>query len=96
MGRRILGVLVMARIALKHHYKDAAPLGIFPICNYGGLAVLHISDDGEQAICAWNFGNGYEGIRRHQIQHTYTGRAYVRKGGRRYYFGQIMRTNGGF
>lgn len=82
-------------ITLKHYYKNAAPVGVYAICNFGGLAVLDISDDEESAVCAWSYGDGYQNIRRHKIQHTYTGRAYIRKNGRRYYFDQIIRTNGG-
>ena len=79
---------------LKKQYENAAPVGVYPICNFGGLAILAIDDASEKAICAWSFGNGYENVRRHRIQYTYTGRAYIRKGGRRYYFDQIMRAGG--
>ena len=79
---------------LKNYYKDAAPVGVYPINNFGGLAVLDIIDD-ETAVCAWHYGDGYESIRRRQIFYTYTGRAYIRKRGRRYYFDQIMK-NGGY
>jgi hypothetical protein len=78
---------------LKNYYKDAAPVGIYPINNFGGLAVLDIID-GETAVCAWHYGDGYESIRRHQIYYTFTGRAYIRKRGRRYYFDQIMKDGG--
>lgn len=84
----------MTKLILKHHYKDADPLGIFPICNYGGLVILAMEHD--HVIAGWNLGDGNKHIRRHGIFHTYTGRAYINKGGRRYYFDQIMRTNGGF
>ena len=79
---------------LKNYYKDAAPVGVYPLNNFGGLAVLDIIDD-ETAVCAWHYGDGYESIRRHQIYYTFTGRAYIRKRGRRYYFDQIMK-NGGY
>ena len=79
---------------LKNYYKDAAPVGVYPMNNFGGLAVLDIIDD-ETAVCAWHYGDRYESIRRHQIFYTYTGRAYIRKRGRRYYFDQIMK-NGGY
>jgi hypothetical protein len=62
--------------------------------NFGGLAILDI--DGEKATAAYNFGDGYKQIRRHTIFYTYTGRAYIRKGGRRYYFDQIIKINGGY
>jgi hypothetical protein len=77
-------------MTLKERYRDAAPVGLYPMSNFGGLAILDIIDD-ETAVCAWSYGGEYESIRRHQIFYTYTGRAYIRKAGRRYYFDQIMR-----
>lgn len=79
---------------LYKQYENAAPVGVYTICNFGGLAVLDISSDGESAVCAWHFGEKYENIRRHRIHTTYTGRAYIRKNGRRYYLDQITRTGG--
>lgn len=84
----------MTRIILKHLYKDAAPVGVYPMCNFGGLAILALEHD--HCIAAFNWGEGYTQIRRHQINHTYTGRAYIRKNGQRFYFDQIMRTTGGY
>ena len=80
-------------MTLKERYQDVAPVGVYPMSNFGGLAVLDIISD-ETAVCAWHYGDGYESIRQHQIFHTYTGRAYIRKAGRRFYLDQIMRTNG--
>lgn len=77
-------------MTLKERYKSADPVGGYTLCNYGGLAILELDD--EKAIAAYNFGNGYEQIRRHNIYYTFTGRAYIRKSGRRYYFDQIART----
>ena len=79
-------------MTLKERYKNAAPVGVYTLCNFGGLAVLDISNDGESAVCAWAFGEGFESVRRHRIYTTYTGRNYINKGGRRYYFDQIMRA----
>lgn len=79
---------------LYKQYENAAPVGVYVLSNFGGLAVLHISDDGERAVCAWDFGTGYQKIRRHKVHHTYTGRAYIRKNGTRFYFDQIMRLGG--
>jgi len=77
-------------ITLKQQYANAAPVGVYTLCNYGGLVILSL--EGDQATAAFDFGNGYENIRRHTVYYTYTGRAYIRKGGRRYYFDQIMRV----
>lgn len=80
---------------LYKQYEAARPVGVYAMCNFGGLAILDIIDE-ETAVCAWDFGTGYQKIRRHRIYTTYTGRAYVRKGGSRFYFDQIMRMNGGY
>lgn len=77
-------------MTLKERFKNADPIGIYTLCNFGGLAILDI--DGDRATAAYNFGDGFTQIRRHTIFYTYTGRAYIRKNGRRYYFDQIIRT----
>ena len=80
---------------LYKQYEDAAPVGVYPMNNFGGLAVLALLPN-DTAICAWSYGDGYQKIRRHTIYYTYTGRAYIRKNGTRFYFDQVMRTNGGY
>lgn len=77
-------------MTLKERYKNAAPVGVYTLCNYGGLAILEFDD--EKATAAYNFDGVYSQIRQHKIYYTYTGRAYIRKCGRRYYFDQIIRT----
>ena len=81
-------------MTLKEKYKNADPVGVYVMNNFGGLVILDM--DSEQATAAYHFGEKYENIRRHKIHYTYTGRAYIRKSGRRYYFDQIMRMNGGY
>ncbi len=78
---------------LYKQFENASPVGVYVLSNFGGLAVLDIIDD-DTAICAWSWGEGYQKIRRHKIHTTHTGRAYIRKGGMRFYFDQIMRTGG--
>lgn len=78
-------------IPLYKQYEHAAPVGVYTLNNFGGLAILDISSDGETAVCAWHFGDGYKKIRRHRVYTTYTGRDYIRKNGTRYYFDQIIR-----
>lgn len=79
-------------MTLKERFKNADPIGIYTLCNFGGLAILDMDD--EKATAAYHFGEGYKQIRRHTIYYTFTGRAYIRKSGRRYYFDQIARTGG--
>lgn len=76
-------------MTLKEKFQNADPIGIYPICNYGGLAILSVDD--EKAVAAYNFGEGNKQIRTHKIYYTFTGRAYIRKNRQRYYFDQIMR-----
>lgn len=77
-------------MTLKERYKNADPVGVYVLNNFGGLVILDIEN--ETATAAYHFGEKYEQIRRHTIYYTYTGRAYIRKSGRRYYFDQIMRS----
>lgn len=77
-------------MTLKEQYKNAAPVGVYTLNNFGGLAILDIDD--ETATAAYHFGEEYKQIRRHKIYYTYTGRAYIRKSGTRFYFDQILRT----
>lgn len=42
----------MTNIILKHHYKNAAPVGVYPMTNFGGLAILSIEYD--SCIAAFN------------------------------------------
>ena len=78
---------------LYKRFESAAPVGVYPINNFGGLVILDIISD-EMAVAAWHYGDKYKNVRRHKIHTTYTGRAYINKGGRRYYFDQIMKTGG--
>lgn len=81
-------------MSLKEQYRNAAPIGVYPMSNFGGLAILAI--DGDTATAGFHWGEGYKQIRRHTIFYTYTGRAYIRKYGTRFYFDQITKTNGGY
>lgn len=74
-------------------YKSKKPIGVYPTCNFGGLVILDIIHDiDDSAVAAWHFGEKYEAIRQHKIYTTATGRSYIRKGGRRFYFDEIMRA----
>ena len=77
-------------MTLKEQYKNADPVGVYVMNNFGGLVILDMDD--EKATAAYHYGEGYKQIRRHRIYYTYTGRAYIRKSGTRYYFDQIMRA----
>ena len=84
---------------LYRQYEAAHPVGAYTMCNTFALVILDIIDGGETAVAAWTNPAGqpgYNGVRRHRIAYTYTGRAYIRKGGMLFYFDQITRLNGGY
>lgn len=84
----------MMRTPLYKRYENAQPVGVYPMSNYGGLAVLDIQEADEIAVAAFHWGDGYQQIRRHRIQYSSSGRAYIRKQGTRFYFDQILRAGG--
>lgn len=82
-------------IPLYKQYENAAPVGAYTMCNTFALVILDIIH-GPDDIAVAAFTNpagqpGYYNIRRHKISYTYTGRPYIRKGGMRFYFDQIIR-----
>ena len=80
---------------LYKQYENASPVGAYTMCNTFALVILDIIHGADDiAVAAWTQPNGQRGywnIRRHKISYTYTGRPYIRKGGMRFYFDQIMR-----
>lgn len=81
-------------MALYKMYAERKPIGVFPLSNWGGLAILAYCDkDGDLgAVACFDFGESRQQIRRHKIYTTPAGRLYIRKQGRRYYFDEIMRV----
>lgn len=86
----------MKNIPLYKRYAETEPCGFYCMCNWGGLEILDIdacaNDDYGVAVACFNFGTGRQKIRRHKIQVSTSGRAFIRKEGVRYYFDQIMKV----
>ena len=78
-------------MTLAKEYENTKAVGYLTLCNFGGLEILDINC--EEAVACFNFGNSREMIRKHKIIYTSSGRAFIRKMGRKYYLGEIMRTN---
>lgn len=76
---------------LKNKYANVKPVGVYPMCNYGELAILQLGDT--RAVAAWDFGEGYQAIQHHKIYTTTGGRSYICKGKRRFYFDEMSRCN---
>ena len=75
-------------------YGDKKPCGTLTLCNFGGLVLYDPVDDDYYEcdfITAWNFGGEPYNFHRVNVHYTAGGRAYVNKGGSRYYLDQIVR-----
>ena len=80
-------------MALYEKYKNTLPIGVFAMCNFGGIEILDIIYGiNDYVIACFNFGTGRQQIRKHKICYTPSGRAYIRKQGTRYYFDKIMKV----
>ena len=74
-------------------YENKKAVGVYTMCNFGGLEILDIIYGIEdQAVACFNNGCGRTDIRKHKIYTTPGGRNYIRKNGIRYYFDEIMRV----
>ena len=85
----------MKREPLYKRYAETRAYGVYPMCNFGGLEILNVYCDDDMvdyAVACFNFGTGRQKIRRHKIQVSESGRAFIRKEGVRYYFDQIMKV----
>lgn len=67
-------------------------IGVHALSNFGGLAIVSIDHASDTCYSCFDFGNGPENARRTKICYTDSGRAYIRRYNRRYYFDEIMRT----
>lgn len=77
-------------MTLKQLYKDAHPIAVYPITNFGGLAILDIDHIDDCVIAAWDFGDGYINIHQHKVYYSASGRDYIVKGKRRYYMDEFL------
>ena len=68
-------------------------IGAFALCNFGGLAIISIDPDGDACRSCFDFGGGPKNARNKKISYSNSGRAYIRRYGRRYYFDQIIKVN---
>lgn len=76
-------------MSLREKYANAKPIATRPLSAWGGLVILDV--DGDTAVAAFEFGTGFQNIRRHKIQTTPGGRSYIWKGRTRYYLDEIAR-----
>ena len=67
-------------------------IGIYTLCNHGGLAIVSIDNASNTCYSCFDFGNGPEHGRRTMIHYSGSGRPYIKRYNKRYYFDQIMRV----
>lgn len=67
-------------------------IGVYPMSNFGGLAIVSVDPASDTCYSCFDFGEGPQNLRRTQIYYTNSGRAYIRRYNRRYYFDEIMRA----
>lgn len=83
------GLYNMSSLYNKIRGGEIHPIGIKPLSNWGGLLVYQINND--TCISAFNFGNGVEGIKETSIHYSKSGRPYIIRYQKVYYFDEIMR-----
>lgn len=76
-------------MTLASKYSNTRPIGVLCLSNWGGLEILDMEPD--TVVAAFNFGTRTN-VRHHKIHHAPKKGPYLIKGGRRYYFQDIMRV----
>lgn len=50
-------------------FAEENPVGVLPLTQSGGLAIMEIDPCGEWAIVAWHNGENYSGFYRHKLSY---------------------------
>lgn len=80
-------------MTLYQEYFTKKAICYMPLATWGGLEILDILYGIEDYVIAcFNWGADRHEIRRHKINHTPDGRAFIRKEGRRYYLDDMMQV----
>ena len=81
----------MKRIPLYKKYENTKSIGVYGLCNFGGIEILDILygiDD--YIVSCYNFGTGRQKIRKHKIYYCDNGRSFIRIDNKRYYLDFFM------
>jgi len=69
------------------------PCGVYGLSNFGGLAIYEIiSGVDDKVTSGFDFGDGVKHLATTKIFYTVSGRAYIVRYKRRYYFDNILRV----
>ena len=80
-------------MTLAERYGDKKAIGVYVVCNWGGLEVLDVLygiDD--KLVTCFNFGDDRKHYRTVCVHTAADGRPYVNRYGVRYYLDEIMRV----
>jgi hypothetical protein len=75
--------------AEKELYRDKTPIGVYPLSNWGGFAILDIIYGIDDYVVVQYYDIS---IHRVKIMYTASGRSYFRVGRYRIYLDEVMRT----
>lgn len=66
------------------------PIGVKCLSNWGGLVIYQINND--TCVSGFDYGDGVQGLRETSIHYSYTGRPYIIRYQKAYYFDEIERV----
>lgn len=69
---------------------DYKPVGVLPLSNFGGLAIMEIKND-HVYVCD-NYGDGYKNITKNIIKYTQYGKPFFRRFKQVWYISEFMRV----
>ena len=77
---------------LYKYCRENRPSG-YTCSGYLDIGIWLVDGYTDECIAAWGYmGDGWSGAARHSISYTAGGRPYIVKGGRRWYFDEVMRV----
>ena len=80
----------MSKLYDKIRGGEIHPIGVIGLSNWGGLAIYEINTD--TCVSGFDFGDGIQGLRETSIHYSYSGRPYIIRYQKAYYFDEIMRA----
>lgn len=72
---------------------EVAPIGVMGLSNWGGLEVFEINEQFNTCISGFNWGEETKDVRETSIHFSYSGRPYIIRYQKAYYFDEIERIN---
>ena len=71
---------------------DYKPVGVLPLCNYGGLAIMEIEHGIDDYVYVMDNYGEYKNLTKNVIKYSRKGNPYFIRRGQRYYLSEFMRV----